>query len=51
MIKLTPAKSILGIEYGDQIKLSEVQFRRLANASFAALVPRFAESKVAAAVV
>jgi hypothetical protein len=49
-IKLAPERSVLGLQYGDEIKLSEAQFKRLAAAFFSDIEAKFSERKVAATV-
>jgi hypothetical protein len=43
-IKLIPSKSVLGYEFGDQIKLTQADFERLAAAFFDAIESRFGEA-------
>ncbi len=40
-IKLPPGKSVLGLEVGDEVKLSEDDFLRLAKAFFAEIEKRY----------
>lgn len=40
-IKLTPEKSVLKVNMGDRIRLTEAEFGRLSAAFFAELVRRF----------
>jgi hypothetical protein len=42
-IKLKPADSVLGFAPGDEIRVDEAGFRRLADAYFAEIERRFAE--------
>ena len=40
-LKLSPERSVLGIDVGDQIKLTEADFKRLSGAFFDELERRF----------
>ena len=49
-IKLVPSRSVLGLEFGDNIALSEAQFVRLFEAFFHEIEAKFSEHQVAATV-
>jgi len=42
-VKLVPAKTVLGQEIGDQVRITEAEFVRLSDAYFAEMERRFAE--------
>ena len=47
-IKLSPATSVLGIEYGEDIEVNEAGFLRLSDAFFAELEARFSDRQLIA---
>ena len=49
-IKLVPSKSVLGTEYGDEIRLSEAGFVRLSQAFFGEIEAKFSSQRTAVAI-